>query len=92
MLDALTDPQHGVIGSLDEVKAVGHRVALRRRVLPSSCIVTEEVREKIRSLFEIAPLHNPANLEGVLSIEKVSFRACRRLRSSTPRSTRPSPP
>ena len=47
VLDALTDPQHGVIRSLDEVKA------------------------KIRSLFEIAPLHNPANLEGVLSIEKV---------------------
>ena len=71
VLDALTDPQHGVIGSLDEVKAVGHRVAHGGEFFPSSCIVTEEVKEKIRSLFEIAPLHNPANLEGVLSIEKV---------------------
>ncbi len=71
VLDALTDPAHGVIRSLDEVKAVGHRVAHGGEFFPESCIVTDEVKEKIRSLFEIAPLHNPANLEGVLSIEKV---------------------
>lgn len=71
VLDALTDPAHGVIRSLDEVKAVGHRVAHGGEFFPESCLVTEEVKEKIRSLFEIAPLHNPANLEGVLSIEKV---------------------
>ncbi len=71
VLDALTDPQHGVIRSLDEVKAVGHRVAHGGEYFPESCLVTEEVKEKIRSLFEIAQLHNPANLEGVLSIEKV---------------------
>ena len=71
VLDALTDPAHGVIRSLDEVKAVGHRVAHGGEFFPESCIVTEEVKSKIRSLFEIAPLHNPANLEGVLSIEKV---------------------
>lgn len=71
VLDALTDSRHGVIGSLDEVKAVGHRVAHGGEFFPASCLVTEEVKEKIRSLFEIAPLHNPANLEGVLSIEKV---------------------
>ena len=71
MLDALTDPAHGVIASLDEVKAVGHRVAHGGEFFPESCIVTEDVKTKIRSLFEIAPLHNPANLEGVLSIEKV---------------------
>lgn len=71
VLDALTDPAHGVIGSLDEVKAVGHRVAHGGEFFPESCIVTDDTKEKIRSLFEIAPLHNPANLEGVLSIEKV---------------------
>ena len=71
VLDALTDPAHGVIASLDEVKAVGHRVAHGGEFFPESCIVTEDVKAKIRSLFEIAPLHNPANLEGVLSIEKV---------------------
>ena len=71
MLQALTDPVHGVIRSLDEVKAVGHRVAHGGEFFPESCLVTEQVQEKIRSLFQIAPLHNPANLEGILSIEKV---------------------
>lgn len=71
VLQALTDPSHGVIASLSEVKAVGHRVAHGGEFFPVSCLVTEDVKAKIRSLFEIAPLHNPANLEGVLSIEKV---------------------
>lgn len=71
VLDALTDPAHGVIRSLEEVRAVGHRVAHGGEFFPASCIVDEDVKAKIRSLFEIAPLHNPANLEGVLSIEKV---------------------
>ena len=53
------------------MKAVGHRVAHGGEFFPASCLVDEEVKAKIRSLFEIAPLHNPANLEGVLSIEKV---------------------
>ena len=66
VLDALTDPAHGVIASLDEVKAVGHRVAHGGEFFPESCIVTEDDKEMIRSLFEIAPLHKPANLEGVL--------------------------
>ena len=71
VLDALTHAEHGVIASLDEVKAVGHRVAHGGEFFPESCVVNEDVKEKIRSLFAIAPLHNPANLEGVLSIEKV---------------------
>ena len=71
VLDALTDETHGVIASLDEVKAVGHRVAHGGEFFPSSCIVDEDAKQKIRSLFDIAPLHNPANLEGILSIEKV---------------------
>ena len=71
VLEALTNPVHGVIASLSEVKAVGHRVAHGGEFFPASCVVTDEVKEKIRALFEIAPLHNPANLEGILSIEKV---------------------
>lgn len=71
VLDALTDPAHGVIRSLDEVKAVGHRVAHGGEYFPESVVVDEAVKEKIRSLFAIAPLHNPANLEGVLAIERV---------------------
>ncbi len=71
VLDALTNPRHGVIRSLDEVKAVGHRVAHGGEFFAASCLVTDQVKEKIRSLFQIAPLHNPANLEGILSIEHV---------------------
>ena len=71
VLEALTNQAHGVIASLDEVKAVGHRVAHGGEFFSDSCVVNEEVKEKIRSLFAIAPLHNPANLEGILSIEKV---------------------
>ena len=71
VLDALTDPSHGVIASLDEVKAVGHRVAHGGEYFPASCLVTEEVKEKIRSLCQIAPLHNPASLEGINAVEKV---------------------
>lgn len=71
VLDALTDADHGVIASLDEVKAVGHRVAHGGEYFPESCLVTEEVKEKIRSLCQIAPLHNPASLEGINAVETV---------------------
>ena len=71
VLEALTDAEHGVIADLAEVKAVGHRVAHGGEFFKSSVVVDEQAKENIRSLFEIAPLHNPANLEGILSIEKV---------------------
>ena len=71
VLDALTNAEHGVIASLDEVKAVGHRVAHGGEYFADSCVVTEDVKAKIKELFAIAPLHNPANLEGILSIEQV---------------------
>ena len=71
VLEALTDATHGVIKELNEIKAVGHRVAHGGEFFKSSALIDEQAKENIRSLFEIAPLHNPANLEGVLSIEKV---------------------
>ena len=71
VLKALTAPQHGVIDNLSQIRAVGHRVAHGGEYFKGSCIVDEQAKEHIRSLFDIAPLHNPANLEGVLSIEKV---------------------
>lgn len=71
VLEALTDVTHGVIKELNEIKAVGHRVAHGGEFFKSSALIDEQAKENIRSLFEIAPLHNPANLEGVLSIEKV---------------------
>ena len=71
VLEALTDATHGVIENLKEIKAVGHRVAHGGEFFKSSALIDEQAKENIRSLFEIAPLHTPANLEGVLSIEKV---------------------
>jgi len=71
VMQALTDPAHGVISSLDEVKAVGHRVAHGGEFFPASCIVDGDVKEKIASLCQIAPLHNPASLQGIEAIETV---------------------
>ena len=71
VLEALTGAEHGVMADLAEVKAVGHRVAHGGEFFKSSVVVDEQAKENIRSLFEIAPLHNPANLEGILSIDKV---------------------
>ena len=71
VLEALTNAEHGVVSDLSEIKAVGHRVAHGGEFFQSSVVVDEDVKAKIRSLFELAPLHNPANLEGILSIEKV---------------------
>ncbi len=71
VLEALLDSEHGVLNSISEIAAVGHRVAHGGEYFPVSCIVDEDVKDKIKSLFEIAPLHNPPAMEGILSIEKV---------------------
>ena len=71
VMKALTDPAHGVIRSLDEVKAVGHRVAHGGEFFPQSCLVTDDTKAKIQSLCQIAPLHNPASLEGIHAIDQV---------------------
>ncbi len=71
VLEALVDPTHGVISSLDELKAVGHRVAHGGEHFAESCIVDSSVEAKIKSLFEIAPLHNPANYAGIEAMDEV---------------------
>jgi acetate kinase len=71
IIEALTNAEHGVITSLDQLNAVGHRVAHGGEYFSTSALVDAEVIEKIRSCFELAPLHNPANLEGVLSIQSL---------------------
>lgn len=71
IIDAITSPVHGVISSLSELHAVGHRVAHGGEYFSGSALVDDDVIAKIRSCFELAPLHNPANLEGVLSIKKL---------------------
>jgi acetate kinase len=71
VLKALTDSEHGVIKSLDEIAAVGHRVAHGGEFFKSSSIVTAKEREEIQKLCELAPLHNPANLLGIDVVSKL---------------------
>jgi acetate kinase len=71
IIEAITHPEHGVIASLSEIGAVGHRVAHGGSFFSGSALVNADVVEKIRRCFELAPLHNPANLQGILSIEEL---------------------
>lgn len=64
--ELLMHPEIGVIKSTDEIKAVGHRVVHGGSTFSDTVVITEEVKEKIRQLFDLAPLHNPANLEGII--------------------------
>jgi len=69
VLDILVDPELGVLKSLSEIQAVGHRVAHGGEFFNSSRLVNKEVLEGIEKLCELAPLHNPANLLGINAIE-----------------------
>ena len=71
ILNAIVDEQHGVISSLNDINAVGHRVAHGGEYFTDSAIVTQTVKQQIESCFELAPLHNPANLKGILAIENL---------------------
>lgn len=71
ILKALTDSQYGVIVSLDEINAVGHRIAHGGEYFSHSVLITPEVKEKIRACCEIAPLHNPAHLKGIETMERL---------------------
>jgi acetate kinase len=71
IIDAITDPRHGIIASLGEIGAVGHRVAHGGNFFKQSARVDDDVIEKIRACFPLAPLHNPANLQGILSIREL---------------------
>ena len=61
----LMDEKVGVIKSTHEIDAVGHRVVHGGNSFTNTVVINEEVKEKIKQLFELAPLHNPANLEGI---------------------------
>ena len=71
MLAALQDPEKGVIKSVDEIGAVGHRVLHGGEEFTASCIITEEVKACIRKFIPLGPLHNPANLMGIEACEAV---------------------
>lgn len=71
VLDALVDKQHGVIASLDEISAVGHRVLHGGYKFTKSVVVDDTVIEGIRECIPLGPLHNPANLMGIEACQKI---------------------
>ncbi len=70
-MDALVDPEHGVIKSVDEIGAVGHRVVHGGEYFANSVLITEEVKDALRKCIDLAPLHNPANIIGIEACEKL---------------------
>ena len=76
VIDALTNEKTGVIKSLDEIGAVGHRIVHGGEKFAASAIITDEMIQAVEDCSDLAPLHNPANLIGV--------RACMELMPDTP--------
>lgn len=71
VLDALVSEKNGVIGSVKEIDAVGHRVLHGAEKFSGSVFVTDEVEEAIKECFDLGPLHNPANLTGIKACQKI---------------------
>ena len=71
VLNALIDPQMGVIKDFNEIGAVGNRVAHGGETFDKSVVVTDEVIEKIKALTPLAPLHTPGNLAGIYAMREV---------------------
>lgn len=69
VLDLLVDAEHGVLKSLSDIEAVGHRVAHGGEYFNSSKLIDASVIEGIEKCCELAPLHNPANLLGIKAVE-----------------------
>ncbi|GIP20058.1 MULTISPECIES: acetate/propionate family kinase [Paenibacillus] len=70
VLEKLTDKEHGVLNSVDEIQAVGHRVVHGGETFKGSALVTPEAKAEIRRLFDLAPLHNPPAIMGINAAEK----------------------
>lgn len=68
VLDMLVDKEHGVLSSLSELAAAGHRLVHGGEKFTSSVLVTPEVVEGIEEVVHLAPLHNPANLQGIRAV------------------------
>ena len=71
ILDLLTDPKNGVVKSLDEIEAVGHRVVHGMETFSESVLITPEVIEKVKEAYSVAPLHNPANVTGIEAVSSL---------------------
>lgn len=71
ILKALVNEKHGVLKSVKEIDAVGHRVAHGGEIFTQSALITDHVKQEIEKCIELAPLHNPANLMGITSMESL---------------------
>ena len=71
VIDMLTDPEVGVIKSLDEIKAVGHRIVHGGETFSEPVVLTDEVLEEVDKCSELAPLHNPANIIGIKTCQEL---------------------
>lgn len=71
IMDMIVSDEHGVIPSVDSIKAVGHRVVHGGEVFKKSVIVTDEVLEQFKKLISLAPLHMPANITGITAAKQV---------------------
>lgn len=76
VLEVLINPEYGVLSSMDEIGAVGHRVVHGGESFADSVVIDASVKKVIKDCFEIAPLHNPPNLMGI--------EACQELMSNVP--------
>ena len=76
VIDAMLDPVNGVIKSMDEIEAVGHRVVHGGEKFTAPVLINDAVMETIETLTDLAPLHNPANMMGI--------RACREIMPNAP--------
>lgn len=71
VLDALIDANHGVIASMSDINAVGHRIVSGGEKFAESVLVSQEVKEGIIECYDMAPLHNPAHMLGINACEEL---------------------
>ena len=71
IVKTLLDPDHGVLSSINDIYAVGHRVAHGGEKFKESVLITDKVLENLEVTKELAPLHNPANISGILAMKKI---------------------
>ena len=71
VIEKLTAPAEGVIASLKEIDAVGHRIVHGGEKYASSVLITEEVKKSIEECYKLAPLHNPPNMIGIEACEEL---------------------
>ncbi len=71
VFEALTDAEHGVLKSVDEIAAVGHRGVHGGEKITASCLIDETVMQALRDNIPFSPLHNPANIQGIEACRKV---------------------